>query len=71
MDAREQTTRPSSLQDLCRRNWRIVSTLLATALACIVLLSLLGHKPLTNWDEGAIYGALYCLASAMTYATAS
>src|SRR3984885_14384333 len=52
MDAKVQTKRASSLQDLCRRNWRIVSTLLATALACIVLLSLLGHKPLTNWDEG-------------------
>lgn len=52
MDHNGQTTRPSSLQDICRRNWRIVSTLLATALACIVLLSLLGHKPLTNWDEG-------------------
>lgn len=31
---------------------RIASTLLATLLACIVLLTLLGHKPLTNWDEG-------------------
>lgn len=36
---------PSSLN-------RIASTLLATLLACIVLLTLLGHKPLTNWDEG-------------------
>lgn len=52
MDDKGQTTRPSILQDLCRQNWRIVSTHLATALACIVLLALLGHKPLTNWDEG-------------------
>ena len=52
MDAKGQTTPPSSLQDIYRRDWRTVSTLLATALACIVLLVLLGHKPLTNWDEG-------------------
>jgi 4-amino-4-deoxy-L-arabinose transferase-like glycosyltransferase len=52
MDAKSQTTRSFSLHYLCRQNWRIVSTLLATTLACIVLLSLLGHKPLTNWDEG-------------------
>jgi 4-amino-4-deoxy-L-arabinose transferase-like glycosyltransferase len=52
MDNKGQTTRSPSLQDFCRRNWRIASTLLATALTCIVLLSLLGHKPLTNWDEG-------------------
>ena len=52
MDDKRKTTRSSSLQKLCRQNWRIVSTLLATALACIVLLSLLGHKPLTDWDEG-------------------
>ena len=51
MDTREQI-RSSSLQEICRRNWKIVSTLAATALASIVLLSLLGHKPLTNWDEG-------------------
>src|ERR1700754_3124204 len=51
MDTREQI-RSSSLQEICRRNWKIVSTLSATALASIVLLSLLGHKPLTNWDEG-------------------
>ena len=30
----------------------MISTLLATLLACTVLLPLLGHKPLTNWDEG-------------------
>jgi 4-amino-4-deoxy-L-arabinose transferase-like glycosyltransferase len=45
-------TRSSSLRDLCRQNWETVSTLLATLLACLVLLPLLGHKPLTNWDEG-------------------
>ncbi len=45
-------TRSSSLRDLCKRNWGTVSTFLATLLACIVLLPLLGHKPLTNWDEG-------------------
>ena len=28
------------------------STCLAAGLACVVLLTLLGHKPLTNWDEG-------------------
>jgi 4-amino-4-deoxy-L-arabinose transferase-like glycosyltransferase len=44
--------RLSSLQSLGSRNLQIVSTLLATILACIVLLTLLGHKPLTNWDEG-------------------
>jgi 4-amino-4-deoxy-L-arabinose transferase-like glycosyltransferase len=52
MDNNRRTTRSSSFQDICRRNWTTVSTLLATTLACIVLLSLLGHKPLTNWDEG-------------------
>src|ERR1700734_890088 len=44
--------RLSSLQSLGSRNLQIVSTLLATILACIVLLPLLGHKPLTDWDEG-------------------
>src|ERR1700748_2863345 len=52
MDDKKQTTRVFSFRDLSRRNWRIVSSLLATALACVVLLALLGHKPLTNWDEG-------------------
>jgi 4-amino-4-deoxy-L-arabinose transferase-like glycosyltransferase len=52
MDNNRPTTRSSSFQDICQRNWTTVSTLLATTLACIVLLSLLGHKPLTNWDEG-------------------
>jgi 4-amino-4-deoxy-L-arabinose transferase-like glycosyltransferase len=52
MDNKGQTTRSPSLKDICRRNSRIISTLSATILACIVLLSLLGHKPLTNWDEG-------------------
>ncbi len=34
--------------------WRAVvaSTLLATALACLVLLPLLGHRTLADWDEG-------------------
>jgi len=45
-------TRSSSLRDLFGRNQRTASTLLAWLLACIVLLPLLGHKPLTNWDEG-------------------
>ena len=45
-------TRFSNLQSLDSRNFQVVSTLLATLLACIVLLTLLGHKPLTNWDEG-------------------
>src|SRR5580704_1800440 len=47
-----RTTRSSSLQDLLSRNRQIASTFLALLLACIVLLPLLGHKPLTNWDEG-------------------
>jgi 4-amino-4-deoxy-L-arabinose transferase-like glycosyltransferase len=42
----------SDPQSLVSRNREIVSTLLATLVACIVLLTLLGHKPLTNWDEG-------------------
>jgi 4-amino-4-deoxy-L-arabinose transferase-like glycosyltransferase len=46
------TTRSSSFSDLLRRNRRTASTFLAALLACIVLLPLLGHKPLTNWDEG-------------------
>jgi 4-amino-4-deoxy-L-arabinose transferase-like glycosyltransferase len=46
------TTRSSSLRDLLERNRQVVSTFLAALLACIVLLPLLGHKPLTNWDEG-------------------
>jgi 4-amino-4-deoxy-L-arabinose transferase-like glycosyltransferase len=45
-------TRSSSLSDICNRNRGTASTLLAALLACIVLLTLLGHKPLTNWDEG-------------------
>jgi 4-amino-4-deoxy-L-arabinose transferase-like glycosyltransferase len=52
MDNKAITTRSSSLQEICRQNWTTVSTLLATLLACVVLLPLLGHKPLTNWDEG-------------------
>jgi 4-amino-4-deoxy-L-arabinose transferase-like glycosyltransferase len=42
------TTRPAATPD----HRRAISTLLATLLACVVLLPLLGHKPLTNWDEG-------------------
>jgi 4-amino-4-deoxy-L-arabinose transferase-like glycosyltransferase len=45
-------TRQSTMSDVYNRNPVAVSTLLATLLACIVLLTLLGHKPLTNWDEG-------------------
>jgi 4-amino-4-deoxy-L-arabinose transferase-like glycosyltransferase len=52
MDNKSYTTRSSNLPDLYRRHEEIASTLLATILACIVLLPLLGHKPLTNWDEG-------------------
>jgi 4-amino-4-deoxy-L-arabinose transferase-like glycosyltransferase len=52
MDNKGRTTRSSSFQEICSRHWGIASTLLATILACIVLLTLLGHKPLTNWDEG-------------------
>ncbi len=46
------TIRSSSLRDLLGRNRQTASTSLAVLLACIVLLPLLGHKPLTNWDEG-------------------
>jgi 4-amino-4-deoxy-L-arabinose transferase-like glycosyltransferase len=35
-----------------RRHSILFSTGLATLLACAVLLPLLGHKPLTDWDEG-------------------
>jgi 4-amino-4-deoxy-L-arabinose transferase-like glycosyltransferase len=34
------------------RRQRRVSTALAAGLACVVLLPLLGHKPLAEWDEG-------------------
>jgi 4-amino-4-deoxy-L-arabinose transferase-like glycosyltransferase len=46
------TTRLSTLRDLLMRNRQTASTFFAVLLACIVLLPLLGHKPLTNWDEG-------------------
>src|SRR5277367_1939663 len=52
MDNKSYTTRSSKLHDFYRQHQEIASTFLATILACIVLLSLLGHKPLTNWDEG-------------------
>jgi 4-amino-4-deoxy-L-arabinose transferase-like glycosyltransferase len=45
-------TRSPSFSEICNRNRGTGSTFLATLLACIVLLTLLGHKPLTNWDEG-------------------
>jgi 4-amino-4-deoxy-L-arabinose transferase-like glycosyltransferase len=45
-------TRSSALRDRIKRNQQTASTFLAVLLACIVLLPLLGHKPLTNWDEG-------------------
>ncbi len=34
------------------RQRRLISTALATLLAAVVLLPLLGHKPLAEWDEG-------------------
>lgn len=43
------TTRPSLLER-CRDPR--VSTALATLIACAVLLPLLGHRALTDWDEG-------------------
>jgi len=52
MDNTTHTTRSTGILELCRSNWKTTSTLLATLLACAVLLPLLGHKPLTNWDEG-------------------
>ena len=48
----QPSIRSLNLQGIGSRKLQIVSTLLATLLACIVLLTLLGHKPLTNWDEG-------------------
>src|SRR3981081_3984030 len=45
-------TRSPSLRALLKRNSQAASTFSAVFLACIVLLPLLGHKPLTNWDEG-------------------
>src|ERR1700733_4818010 len=49
----QPSTRSLNLLGIGSRKLQIVSTLLATLLACIVLLTLLGHKPLTNWDEGS------------------
>ena len=34
------------------RRRKQISTALATLAACLVLLPLLGHRPLTDWDEG-------------------
>src|SRR5580693_2003978 len=31
---------------------RLISTAVATVIAAVVLLPLLGHKPLAEWDEG-------------------
>ncbi len=45
-------TRPFAYQDLRTQYPGSTSTVLAGLLACVVLLPLLGHKPLTNWDEG-------------------
>jgi 4-amino-4-deoxy-L-arabinose transferase-like glycosyltransferase len=47
-----QATRPLNLREFFKRNRQTASTSLAVLLACAVLLPLLGHKPLTNWDEG-------------------
>jgi 4-amino-4-deoxy-L-arabinose transferase-like glycosyltransferase len=52
MDNSIANTPRSSLHELLERNRQTASTSLAALLACIVLLPLLGHKPLTNWDEG-------------------
>jgi 4-amino-4-deoxy-L-arabinose transferase-like glycosyltransferase len=52
MNLRTNTTRLQSSSGIADRNWKRLSTPLATLLACAVLLPLLGHKPLTNWDEG-------------------
>jgi 4-amino-4-deoxy-L-arabinose transferase-like glycosyltransferase len=52
MDNSIANTTRSSLRELIKRNRQTASIFLAVLLACIVLLPLLGHKPLTNWDEG-------------------
>lgn len=41
---------PAGSPTSTRDSWR--SATLAAALACLVLLPLLGHRPLTDWDEG-------------------
>ena len=46
-----QTSAPTTADATARRR-ALVSTGLATLLACAVLLPLLGRKPLTDWDEG-------------------
>jgi 4-amino-4-deoxy-L-arabinose transferase-like glycosyltransferase len=51
-NSKASPTESASLRGLSSRNLETASTLLATLLACLVLLVLLGHKPLTNWDEG-------------------
>src|ERR1700733_1516501 len=52
MENTTHITRSSGTIEICKSNWRTTSTLLATLFAGVVLLTLLGHKPLTNWDEG-------------------
>ena len=43
----------ATLRDLrCGKRVALFSAALASALACVVLLPLLGHRPLTSWDEG-------------------
>jgi 4-amino-4-deoxy-L-arabinose transferase-like glycosyltransferase len=52
MENTTHTAPSSGIIGLCKSNWRTTSTFFATLLAGVVLLTLLGHKPLTNWDEG-------------------
>jgi 4-amino-4-deoxy-L-arabinose transferase-like glycosyltransferase len=52
MENTTHTAPSSGIIELCKSNWRTTSTLFATLLAGVVHLTLLGHKPLTNWDEG-------------------
>jgi len=52
MSIATNTTRLPGPSSMSNDRWKQLSTPLATLLACAVLLPLLGHKPLTNWDEG-------------------
>ena len=52
MSIATNTTRLPGTSSIANDRWKRFSTPLATILACAVLLPLLGHKPLTNWDEG-------------------
>lgn len=47
-----ETVDPSGEQSNPSARTILLSTLLATALACLVLLPLLGHRSLAMWDEG-------------------